>query len=237
MPFPKEVELKAGTFTLDGELTLEAPATSAQLLGSSINDELERAGLAKATIENIGGDLFVLRLSATAGRAAAEIGLPRKVTPEDYVLEVMAGGVLCASPREAGLFYAVQTLRQLIRANRQGRALPCLKIRDWPSLAWRGFCADITRGPSPTLDTLKKEVDLGAGLKMNLFHYYIEHQFAFKKHPLIGPKDGSLTADELKALVRICQAAAYGDSWAASSPLGTWATVLAARAIRGLGRE
>ena len=44
VPFPKEVELKAGTFTLDGELTLEAPATSAQLLGSSINDELRTGG-------------------------------------------------------------------------------------------------------------------------------------------------------------------------------------------------
>ena len=124
-------------------------------------------------------------------------------------------------PGEAGLFYAVQTLRQLIRANRQGQALPCLKICDWPSLTWRGFSDDIRAAQAPRSIRSKREVDIGAGLKMNLFHYYIEHQFAFKKHPMIGPKDGSLTADELKALVAYAKRR-HVEIWAASSPLGTW---------------
>ena len=36
---------------------------------------------------------------------------------------------------------------------------------------------------------------------MNLFHYYIEEQFAYPKHPTLGPRTGRLTPDELKALV------------------------------------
>ena len=36
---------------------------------------------------------------------------------------------------------------------------------------------------------------------MNLMSYYMEHQFAFKEHPEIGPKDGSLTPEDLRALV------------------------------------
>jgi len=95
----------------------------------------------------------------------------------------------------------VQTLCQLIRANRRDGGLPCVTIRDWPSIRWRCFQDDLTRGPSSTLDTLKREVALGAGLKMNLFTYYMEYQYAFKKHPLIGPKDGSLTPEDLAALV------------------------------------
>ena len=47
----------------------------------------------------------------------------------------------------------------------------------------------MTRGPSSTLETLKFEVALGAQLKMNLFTYYMEYQYAFKKHPLIGPEE------------------------------------------------
>ena len=47
-----------------------------------------------------------------------------------------------------------------------------------------------------------------AGLKMNMYTYYIEHQFAFAKHPDIGPKDGSLLPEELKALVE--QSRRYG---------------------------
>ena len=83
----------------------------------------------------------------------------------------------------AGLLHGVQTLVQLIRANRRGRGLPCLTIRDWPSLRWRCFQDDMTRGPSATLDTLRRQVDLGALLKMNLFTYYMEYQFAFAEAP------------------------------------------------------
>ena len=101
----------------------------------------------------------------------------------------------------AGLFYGVQTLRQLIRCNRQGDRLPALSIRDWPALGWRAFQDDLTRGPSSTIENLKSQAALGAYLKLNIFTYYMEHQFAFKKHPEIGPKGGSLTPDELKQLV------------------------------------
>ena len=59
----------------------------------------------------------------------------------------------------------------------------------------------MTRGPSSKLETLKFEAALGAYLKMNLMSYYMEHQFAFKEHPEIGPKDGSLTPEDLRALV------------------------------------
>ena len=63
----------------------------------------------------------------------------------------------------------------------------------------------MTRGPSSTLAQLKREVWLGAELKLNLFTYYMEYQFAFKKHPIIGPKDGSLLPEELQALVEYAQ--------------------------------
>ena len=59
----------------------------------------------------------------------------------------------------------------------------------------------MTRGPSSTLDTLKFEAALGSYLKLNLMTLYMEYQFAFQKHPEIGPLDGSLTAEELSALV------------------------------------
>jgi len=123
-------------------------------------------------------------------------------TPEGYSLQVRPDAVTCRAGGDAGLFYAVETLCQLIRANRRDGGLPCVTIRDWPSIRWRCFQDDLTRGPSSTLDTLKREVALGAGLKMNLFTYYMEYQYAFKKHPLIGPKDGSLMPEDLTALVK-----------------------------------
>ncbi|MGB2821975.1 MAG: family 20 glycosylhydrolase, partial [Phycisphaerae bacterium] len=119
-----------------------------------------------------------------------------------YVLEVRPTEVLCGAPRTGGLLHAAATLRQLIRANRTGATLPCLRIEDWPSLRWRCFQDDLTRGPSSRLATMKRDVRLGAYLRMNVWTYYMEYQYAWKKHPRIGPKDGSLTPEDLSALVK-----------------------------------
>ena len=59
----------------------------------------------------------------------------------------------------------------------------------------------MTRGPSSRLATMQRDVQLGALMKMNVWTYYMEYQFAFKKHPKIGPPDGSLTPADLRALV------------------------------------
>jgi hypothetical protein len=109
--------------------------------------------------------------------------------------------VACTARHPAGVHYGLQTLCQLIRANRRENALPCLEISDWPSLRWRCFQDDMTRGPSSRLETLKFEAALGSYLKLNLMTFYMEYQYAFKKHPKIGPTNGSLTPEELSALV------------------------------------
>ena len=201
VPFPKRVEMEQGTFPLQGKLVLEAPAGAAEMLGGMIGAELKRAGLPAPQLRPLEGQPHTLRLSPKPGGPGPELPGRKSPTDEDYALEVCPDRVICSGAGRSGLFYAAQSLCQLIRANRQNGRLPCLTIRDWPSIRWRCFQDDMTRGPSSTLDTLKREVTLGAGLKMNLFTYYMEYQYAFKKHPLIGPKDGSLTPEDLRTLV------------------------------------
>ena len=45
VPFPKEIRLEEGRFSLDRPLTLEVPRSQAELIAQSISDELARAGL------------------------------------------------------------------------------------------------------------------------------------------------------------------------------------------------
>jgi hypothetical protein len=87
-----------------------------------------------------------------------------------------------------------------VRANVRGGGLPRLAIRDWPALRYRGFQDDMTRGESTTLPMLEREVCTGSLLKMNFWTYYMENQFAFAKHPDIGPPGGCLLPEDLKAL-------------------------------------
>jgi hypothetical protein len=201
IPFPKQIDVQPGSFSLSGKLVLESPAADAELLGRLIGGELRRAGLPAPEVRATEGKDYFFRLTADGNRVVPLIGFRAGATAEDYALVVQPGGVHAAAPGREGLFCAAQTVCQLIRANRGPGGISCLTIHDWPSLRWRSFLDDMTRGPSAMLDTLRREVDLGAALKMNLFTYYMEYQFAFRKHPTIGPKDGSLEPRELAALV------------------------------------
>ena len=201
VPFPKEVRLEQGGFPLDRQLILEAPADQCALLASVLGDELKRAHSPAPEVRSIEGGARFVRLSTSPGGAPPAFEFRDKPTDEDYALRVGPEEVVCTAPGPAGLFYGVQTLCQLIRANRRDGGLPRVEIRDWPSLRWRCFQDDMTRGPSSTLDTLEFEAALGAHLKMNLFTYYMEYQYRFKKHPLIGPENGSLEPEDLRALV------------------------------------
>ncbi|MCY3020657.1 MAG: beta-N-acetylhexosaminidase [Planctomycetota bacterium] len=201
VPFPKEVTLQAGTCLLDRPLVLEVPDGATEVVGRLLADELRRAGMPAPTVRAAGKEALWLRLSAKGDAAPPKFQFRDKATPEDYALDIGAETIAAGGAAPEGLFHAAQTLCQLIRANRRGNGLPCLTIRDWPSLRWRCFQDDLTRGASSTLDTLKSEARLGAALKLNLFTYYMEYQYAFRKHPKIGPKDGSLTPEDLRALV------------------------------------
>ncbi len=205
VPFPKEIQLKVGVFSLDRPLVIEL--SGPRKVGELIAEELVRARLQAPEIRITGEDAHTLRLTPTESVGALSLSFRPEAGEEDYLLEITPEMVMLAGKGSAGLFHGAQSICQLIRANRRGSGIPTLTIRDWPVLPWRGFQDDITRGSSPKLETLERQVTLGAGFKMNLFSYYLEYQFAFEKHPLIGPKDGSLTAAELKALV------AYAQEW------------------------
>ncbi|MEI7940396.1 MAG: glycoside hydrolase family 20 zincin-like fold domain-containing protein [Verrucomicrobiota bacterium] len=200
VPFPKSVALEAGRFSLKQPLTFEISDGQGELPAQLLNIELQRAGLPPAQVSGLKSAGPAFRL-AVKRHALILPDLPQQASTESYALDVRPDEIVGAAKDPAGLFFGLQTLCQLIRANRQGDTLPCLQIRDWPSLRWRCFQDDMTRGPSSTLDTLKFEASMASYLKLNLMTYYMEYQFAFKKHPNIGPTNGSLTPQDLSALV------------------------------------
>ena len=200
IPFPKEIRLLSGRISLEQPLNFEITGKEQECWGALLNEELRRAKLPEVEIRASQSPTPLFRLSA-ANRSFLFPLLPQTNIAGAYALDVRDSEIICAAREPAGLFYGLQTLCQLIRANRQGVGLPCLEIRDWPSLRWRCFQDDMTRGPSSTLNTLKYEASLGAYLKLNLMTFYMEYQYAFKKHPKIGPENGSLTPEDLTALV------------------------------------
>ena len=101
-----------------------------------------------------------------------------------------------------GLFYGAQSLKQIIRhqlLTENNLNIPCYNIFDYPSLEYRGWMDDISRGPIPTTDFIKEQIRRLAEYKFNFFNLYTEHLFKLEDYPDIAPTDG-LTADEIKEL-------------------------------------
>jgi N-acetyl-beta-hexosaminidase len=91
--------------------------------------------------------------------AKAGLNVPGELGREGYLLCVTPKQILLAANDAPGVFYGIQTLKQLIRAHAGPKhAIPACQIVDWPVLAMRGWQDDISRGPIPTLDYLKREI-------------------------------------------------------------------------------
>ena len=133
------------------------------------------------------------------------LGICLEITAQDqasegYVLTVTEDKITLEGDSAAGVFYGIQTLRQLF-ANGQ---VPCLTIKDLPGFSYRGFYHDITRGKVPKLETLKALIDQMAYYKMNSLQLYVEHAFPFKELGSHVEKTGYITPEELKALDDYC---------------------------------
>ncbi|GAB3982388.1 hypothetical protein GCM10028806_53960 [Spirosoma terrae] len=115
---------------------------------------------------------------------------------EGYLLQAKAGKITIAANTDTGLFYGLQTLRQLTRAN-WGQEI---FIADWPAFATRVIFDDISRGPISTIDYAKKQIARLAELKINYLSFYIEHVVQPLSHPDFAPKNGKLTIAQIKEL-------------------------------------
>ncbi|HEV8411051.1 MAG TPA: glycoside hydrolase family 20 zincin-like fold domain-containing protein [Gemmatimonadaceae bacterium] len=141
--------------------------------------------------------------SATAKRLLDEnkVVFSDEMKGEGYVLLANKEGAAVVAAGNAGMFYGLQTLKQLIRTDGAAPRIQTAVIRDWPAMRYRGFHDDLSRGPVPTLEFQKKELRTFAAYKMNVYSPYYEHTLAYNSNPLISPPGGGMSHDDVRALV------------------------------------
>lgn len=206
IPRPQEIERLEGAFdwTAGPRVTLAVPHRAEDRFCASLLQE-ELAASVRVGERRAGADgpsVFLGRLSdpLIAGTIRdVDASVLADKGAEAYLLLVTPEWIVAAGNDDPGTFYAVQTLRQLIRAGSPGGRTPCVIVRDWPGLRYRGYSDDISRGPIPTMDFLKRQIRTMAELKMNMLTLYTEHVFKLEGHPVIAPPDG-LSADEVREL-------------------------------------
>ncbi len=124
----------------------------------------------------------VLRLvcTGTADEAARAID---DAALQGYTLDVSTKGITVEAVTPTGLFYGIQSLRQMMDEDRQ---IPCAHITDRPRFTYRGLMLDCSRHFWP-FDYLKRQVDALAYFKMDRLHLHLTDgggwRLEIKKYP------------------------------------------------------
>ncbi len=119
-----------------------------------------------------------------------------KINGQGYILILSGQQKIIAAITETGLFYGIQTLKQLARAGWD----KAITIADWPAFEHRQIYDDISRGPISTVDYIKKQIERMAEIKINYLSFYIEHVIQPYSHPDFAPANGKLTIPEVEEL-------------------------------------
>jgi len=200
VPLPQQVELHDGIFVFSSESSIRlyfADSSHVMLGIYQLQQEIKaKTGLDIVYIEQ---DDAVIHIGMPAdNQALADICQKENIWPQEktgaqgYVLLIKENMIVLAANSKQGIFYAIQTLKQLIRGSSTSNSAPCVKIIDWPELNYRGMQDDISRGPVPTMEFMKAQVRRCAELKLNLLSYYIEHVVKTDKYADFAPADGPL---------------------------------------------
>jgi hexosaminidase len=109
---------------------------------------------------------------------------------EGYHLEVDRNSVSISGSTEAGVFYGIQSMLQMLpldlKESRENLELAAVNIIDHPRFSWRAFMLDESRH-FKGMAQVKKLLDQMALLKMNVFHWHLTDdqgwRIEIKKYP------------------------------------------------------
>ncbi len=183
VPTPVQLVPGQGTFTASGTVTLQSSdPTDAELgaLADMLGELLEmQTGVRPVTdsvpAELAGGISLVLDAAAFGD------------SDEAYAITVTTDGAEIRAGTHKGLFYGIQTMRQLLVSDVSGTlTIRAVEIRDAPRFGYRGMHLDVGRHFFP-VDFVKRYIDLMAMYKFNTFHWHLTEdqgwRLEIKKYP------------------------------------------------------
>ena len=215
LPPPMEVQAQGGVFTI-------TPRTAVVATGQAA---AEAQQLIEALAPAMGSRLALVTSDRSDDAVALVLdgALKDSLGDEGYTLAVTPARITLRAAGPAGLFYGIQTLRQLLppdiyrNARVEGVAwsIPCIRITDRPRFGWRGLLIDPARHFIPVAD-VKTFIDTMALHKFNRLQMHLTDdqgwRIEIRKYPRLtevgskrdysGGAGGYYTQDQVRDLVR-----------------------------------
>ncbi len=138
-----------------------------------------------------------------------------KFQEEAYHLSITRKGILLEATTPKGMYWGRQTLEQLKYTKNKKTWVPQCDITDWPAFRIRGFMHDVGRSYIP-VEELKREISLLSRYKINVFHWHLTENQAWrlesKRYPQLNAPENMerekgkfYTLDEARQLVEFCK--------------------------------
>lgn len=168
IPQPVKIEKESGEFILNTQTTIK------------VDKENREIGLQLQKMLSVPtGYSFKIKQNADANFIRLVID-KQVIAPEGYELVVKSNYILLKASTTKGLFYACQTLRQLLppeiykttKSVNQTWKVSAVDIIDYPRFEWRGMLLDVSRNFFDT-DFVKKYIDWLSIHKINIFHWHL----------------------------------------------------------------
>lgn len=179
IPQPENISLLKGQFKLNKGTKIVTNLTGSDFkVLNQYTSEVLKHPLAYAKNPSQQG-VFRLICKGTAQQAAQAMD---SVRLQGYELEVTPKGITIQALTPTGLFYGLQTVRQL---EKDGQ-IACVKVKDAPRFAYRGLMIDCSRH-FWSKDEIKKQLDAMAYFKLDRFHWHLTDgggwRMEVKKYP------------------------------------------------------
>jgi hypothetical protein len=207
LPAPREANL-GQTTPLPDKIVVAVPGHDAEdeFAARDLEDAIKRIAPAGEQSRNAQTPYRITLLrsgseAAKAGLAGNNLAFDPVMEPEGYVLVIGPHEAAIIGATGSGVFYGVQTFKQMLPLPGTPRVLFTGTVRDWPAMQYRGISDDLSRGPFPTLDFQKHQIRVFASFKINIYSPYFENTLLIPNDPIAAPPGGSLDPQQVKELV------------------------------------
>lgn len=205
IPIPQSVKWNKGIFLLNSCKAIIIKDASLKKEALSLQQYIsDKTGRRLPILEKGNSNLCI---ELQLGKIVTKHGVE-----EAYRLTINNKSIRLTANTTHGIFNGLQTFYQLIRPD---HAVPACMITDYPAYIWRGYMVDVGRNyQSPAL--LKKQIDIMGRYKMNVFHFHLTEDIAWrlqiKQYPQLTAPENMLrnkgeyySVEVVKDLINYCK--------------------------------